>query len=220
MPTSTWKPGQVGRVHPHGLRSELPVHRRGERPTRALSAATSACRSRRPKPAGASTRSSKFQLLPQSENIFLIYKDGWHPAEVVGRAPAPPNGSGRRRRRRISFRNPKKDAMFYLESDARVDQFPPRSRSRSGSATDRSARSPAISKDQKLRTFPITAAQLGNGRHGGARHRCRSHVHAGRDRHRASSASGSSTPSSTALSIRRPVQAGAVPTESRTLPSH
>ena len=26
---------------------------------------------------------AKFQLLPQSENIFLIYKDGWHPAEVA-----------------------------------------------------------------------------------------------------------------------------------------
>ena len=26
---------------------------------------------------------AKFQLLPQSENIFLIYKEGWHPAEVA-----------------------------------------------------------------------------------------------------------------------------------------
>ena len=24
-----------------------------------------------------------FELLPQTENIFVIYKDGWHPAEVV-----------------------------------------------------------------------------------------------------------------------------------------
>ena len=30
---------------------------------------------------------AKFQLLPQSENIFLIYKDGWHPAEVSSREP-------------------------------------------------------------------------------------------------------------------------------------
>lgn len=24
-----------------------------------------------------------FELLPQTENIFVIFKDGWHPAEVV-----------------------------------------------------------------------------------------------------------------------------------------
>ena len=31
---------------------------------------------------------AKFQLLPQSENVYLIYKDGWHPAEVASDNPA------------------------------------------------------------------------------------------------------------------------------------
>ena len=66
----------------------------------------------------------KFQLLPQSENIFLIYKDGWHPAEV-----APDNATVEwqwtKKAATISFKNPRKDATFYLEFDARIDQVQP-----------------------------------------------------------------------------------------------
>ena len=29
-----------------------------------------------------------FELLPQTENVFLIFKDGWHPAEVAAENPA------------------------------------------------------------------------------------------------------------------------------------
>ena len=52
---------------------------------------------------------AKFQLLPQSENIFLIYKDGWHPAEVAADNPAS-EWQWTQKVATISFRNPKKDA--------------------------------------------------------------------------------------------------------------
>ena len=67
---------------------------------------------------------AKVELLPQSENVFLIYKDGWHPAEVDA---ANPNSEWQwtQKRAAISFRNPKKDANFYLEYDARTDLFTP-----------------------------------------------------------------------------------------------
>ena len=65
---------------------------------------------------------AKFQLLPQSENIFLIYKDGWHPAEVSSDDPTN-EWQWTKKAATISFRNPKKDATFYLEYDARTDKF-------------------------------------------------------------------------------------------------
>ena len=59
-------------------------------------------------------------LLPQSENVFLIYKDGWHPAEV-----APDNAAVEwqwsKREGVISFRNPRRDATVFLHLDGRPD---------------------------------------------------------------------------------------------------
>ena len=31
---------------------------------------------------------AELELLPQTENVFLIFKDGWHPAEVAANNPA------------------------------------------------------------------------------------------------------------------------------------
>jgi hypothetical protein len=65
-----------------------------------------------------------FELVPQGENVFLIYKDDtWHPAE-----DARDNGSVSWRWSRkagvIAFRNPKRDATFYLQLDGRPDLQP------------------------------------------------------------------------------------------------
>jgi hypothetical protein len=105
---------------------------------------------------------ARFQILPQSENIFLIYKDGWHPAEVAGDNAAV-EWQWTKQSATISFRNPKKDVTFYLESDARVDSFdaPQQVTLRIGDQTIGSFA--ADNKNPQLRTFPITAAQLGTG---------------------------------------------------------
>jgi hypothetical protein len=58
------------------------------------------------------------ELLPQSENIFLIFKDGWHPTEV-----AQDNGAVEwqwsKKVGTIAFRNPKRDVTFYLHVDGK-----------------------------------------------------------------------------------------------------
>ncbi len=106
---------------------------------------------------------AKFQLLPQSENIFLIYKDGWHPAEVAADNPAS-EWQWTQKAATISFRNPKKDATFYLEYDARSDLFtPPQQVDAADRRSRPSATFSASSKDRALLTFPITAAQFGTG---------------------------------------------------------
>lgn len=105
---------------------------------------------------------AKFQLLPQSENIFLIYKDGWHAAEVAVDNPAS-EWQWTQKVATISFRNPKKDATFYLEYDARADVINPPQQVvlRIGDQTIGSFT--ASAKDRALLTFPVTAAQFGTG---------------------------------------------------------
>jgi hypothetical protein len=65
-----------------------------------------------------------FELVPQGENVFLIFKDEtWHPAE-----DSRENGSVSWRWSRktgvIAFRNPKRDAAFYLQLDGHPDLQP------------------------------------------------------------------------------------------------
>jgi hypothetical protein len=105
---------------------------------------------------------SKFQLLPQSENVFLIYKDGWHPAEV-----APDNAASEwqwtKKSATISFRNPRKDVTFYLEWDARVDLFTPPQQVTLTVGGQPVGTFTADNREKKMMTFPISAAQLGTG---------------------------------------------------------
>ena len=105
---------------------------------------------------------AKFQLQPQSENIFLIYKDGWHPAEVATDNAAS-EWQWTKKTATISFKNPKKDSTFYLDFDARTDLFTPPQKVTLKIGDQTIAAFAADNRERKLLTFPITAAQLGNG---------------------------------------------------------
>lgn len=59
-------------------------------------------------------------LLPQSENVFLVYKDGWNPEEVAQNNPAV-TWQWTKRSATLSFKNPRRDALLYLDADARPD---------------------------------------------------------------------------------------------------
>lgn len=162
-PTSTWKPGERVEYSRTVFAPNYPYIGQAEIRLGLYSQSTG----RRLALAGehATRREyivSRFQLLPQSENVFLIYKDGWHPAEVA-RDNAAIEWQWTKKSGTISFRNPKKDATFYLDFDARADQFTPPQQ-----LTIRLNGQPigtvaADNKDQKLVTFPITAAQFGTG---------------------------------------------------------
>ncbi len=103
---------------------------------------------------------AKFQQLPQSENIFLIYKEGWHPSEVSSDNPTV-EWQWTKKTATISFRNPKKDATFYLEFDARIDKFSPPQQVTVRSGDQVIGTFAADAKDKKLVSFPVAAAQLG-----------------------------------------------------------
>ena len=55
-------------------------------------------------------------LLPHSENVFLLFKDGWHQAEVAA-DNATMGWQWSKKTATLSFRNPRKDSTFYLHFD-------------------------------------------------------------------------------------------------------
>ena len=105
---------------------------------------------------------ARLQLLPQSENIFIIEQDGWHGAELDANNPTS-EWRWTKKTATISFRNPKRDATFYLEFDARPDLFTPPQQVTVSSGGQALATFAADSKDRTLKMIPVTAAQLGGG---------------------------------------------------------
>ena len=104
-----------------------------------------------------------FELLPQTENIFVIFKDGWHPAEVVTEGAGRTEWQWTKKDATIAFRNPKRDVTLVLQVD-------------NPAAGPNSAQQVTVQiGDQVITTiplsataspvlkFPVTAAQLGTG---------------------------------------------------------
>jgi hypothetical protein len=104
----------------------------------------------------------QIELLPQSENVFLIYKEGWHPAEVA-RDNVAVEWQWTRKEAVIAFRNPKRDATFYLHLDGRSDLFdqPQQVQVSIGDQIIDTFEVPA--REPVLRKAPIAAAQFGAG---------------------------------------------------------
>lgn len=99
-------------------------------------------------------------LAPQSENIFLIYRDGWNRAESAPDQPAI-EWQWTKKSAGLSFRNPKKDVVFLLESDGRPDVFAPPQQV-SIRVDDQVVHTFAMTdRNPVVRRIPITAAQLG-----------------------------------------------------------
>jgi len=104
-----------------------------------------------------------FELLPQTENIFVIFKDGWHPAEVVAEGAGRTEWQWTKKEATVAFRNPKRDVVLVLQAD-------------NPAAGPNAAQQVIVTiGDQPLTTmplsstaapvlkFPVTAAQLGTG---------------------------------------------------------
>jgi hypothetical protein len=100
------------------------------------------------------------ELLPQSENVFLIFKDGWHATEVA-QDNAAIEWQWSKRTGTIAFRNPKRDVWFYLHLDGRPDflaQPQPVTVRIGEHVIDQFTLS---TPEAIIRKVPITAAQLG-----------------------------------------------------------
>ena len=163
IPTSQWKPGQkvqytrtvfvpifpyhgpatvtMGLYNGPSFADRLPLNAEGEG---------------REYPVGT------IDLAPQSESVYVTFGDGWHAPELS------PDGSAREwqwmtKAGTLTFRNPKQDIVFYLESDGRPDLFPePQVVVVSVNGTE-VHRFTVDDVNPVLRRLPITAAQLGTG---------------------------------------------------------
>jgi hypothetical protein len=103
---------------------------------------------------------SKVQILASSENIFVMYKDGWHPAENDVKNPQN-EWQWTKKTATLSFKNPKRDSTLYFQYDARVDLFTPPQQVTLKIGDQEVGRFTGDSKYPKTLTFPLTTAALG-----------------------------------------------------------
>lgn len=67
---------------------------------------------------------AKLQLLPQTDNLFVVFKDGWHPAEVAS-VDAGTEWQWTKKQATLAFKNPKKDAIFFFDVDSPSKELHP-----------------------------------------------------------------------------------------------
>ena len=160
VPTSQWKPGQVIEytrtvfvpVVAYIGDAQVRIGLYSMRDQRRLTLAG--------QDAGQSSyKVATVSLLPHSENVFLLFKDGWHPAEV-----APDNTTVEwqwsKKVGTLAFRNPKKDVVFYLHADNPASYAEAQSVAVkvNGAQVDTIGLTP---RQELLHKTRITAAQLG-----------------------------------------------------------
>jgi hypothetical protein len=105
---------------------------------------------------------AKLQLQPQTENVFTIFKDGWHPGEVAEHN-ATVEWQWTKKQATLSFKNPKKDSVFYLDVDNPGSVFNDAQQvtvTLGDTTVDQFTLQP---KQPELRKIPLKAAQLGTG---------------------------------------------------------
>jgi len=104
-----------------------------------------------------------FELLPQTENIFVIFKDGWHPAEVVAEGTSRTEWQWTKKDATLAFRNPKRDVVLFLQADNPA-AGPDTAQQLTISVGEQAlATVPLSAKEAPVRTYAISAAQLGTG---------------------------------------------------------
>lgn len=103
------------------------------------------------------------ELLPRTENVFLVFKEGWHPEEVA-QDNAAVTWQWTKGQATLSFRNPRRDALFYLHADGRPDLFTPAGQQVTVKIGEQVIDTFALAaRDEVLRKTPVTAAQFGGG---------------------------------------------------------
>jgi len=118
-PTSTWSRASPTAT-PRRSSSHLPV--RGESEVRMGLYRDRERSPSRPKSGHArNTRSGRSSCCPRPENIFLVYKEGWHNPE--SRTTTRPRGDLDQEGCPRLVQEPKKDVIIYLEADTNSKAF-------------------------------------------------------------------------------------------------
>ena len=106
-------------------------------------------------------RVARLQLQPQSENLFTVFKEGWHPAEVADQN-ASVQWQWTKKDATVAFKNPMKDCTFYLTVDNPGGVFNERQHvtvTLGDTVVDQFDLTP---KEEMLRRIPLKADQIGS----------------------------------------------------------
>jgi hypothetical protein len=105
---------------------------------------------------------AKFNLHPQTDNLYVVFKDGWHETEVAEDATGV-EWQWSKKNATLAFRNPMRDVLFYFQCDQPVQALgmPQQVELRIGPNVIDSFALPAGKRE--LRKVNLTSAQLGKG---------------------------------------------------------
>jgi hypothetical protein len=104
---------------------------------------------------------AKLQIAPQSESVYVTYKDGWHLAEVL------PDNSGKewhwtQKEATLSFKNPKRNSVFFLDYGGQ-QKIMPEPQAVTVSVGDQVVDTFQAGPVGDVRRIPLTVTQLGSG---------------------------------------------------------
>jgi hypothetical protein len=103
---------------------------------------------------------ASFELGLQSANQFVVFKQGWHPAEVADDQVGT-EWQWSRKEATLTFRNPKRDVLFYLELDRPAAPFPEPQQVAIRIGEQLVDSFALASHEHQLRKFALSPAQLG-----------------------------------------------------------
>jgi hypothetical protein len=101
-----------------------------------------------------------FDLQLQSANQFVVFKQGWHPAEQADDEIGT-EWQWSKKEATLTFRNPKRDVLFYLEVDRPAAPFPEPQQVEVRIGDEAVDRFALGANEHQLRKFTLSTAQLG-----------------------------------------------------------
>ena len=107
-------------------------------------------------------RVASFTLHPQTDNLYVVFKDGWHATEIAQETTGL-EWQWSRKTATLAFRNPTRNVLFYFQCDQPVQEIgePQHVELRIGEMIIDSFALPAGARE--LRKVDLTPAQLGSG---------------------------------------------------------
>jgi hypothetical protein len=160
-PTREWKPGQTIE---YSRTVFVPAYPYVGQATIQIGLYSTADRSRLPL-AGPSSGQRAYtvahmEIEPQTTNLAVVFKEGWHTVEVAPHDPAV-EWQWTKKDAALEFRNPKKECLVYVDADNPGDVFDQPQQvqvSVGGAAVDRFT---IPARQRVLRKIRLTSAQLG-----------------------------------------------------------
>jgi len=102
----------------------------------------------------------RLQLQPQTENVYTVFKDGWHPAEQAEHN-ATVEWQWTKKDATLAFKNPKKDCIFYFVVDNPGSVFKDTQHVQVSLGTTPMDDFTLAPGQELLKKIPLKAAQLG-----------------------------------------------------------